>query len=94
VLSCLPEVGRLGKRSPDFVNKTEGMRYAKERARETGLRVVYVQLGWYVQNFVEDHDAVVNPADGVVEFRMQGLRQDKRGEFEFTKGRVFNFDGL
>ncbi|KAF8453828.1 hypothetical protein BGX38DRAFT_1268340 [Terfezia claveryi] len=78
VLSCLPDVGELGKRSSDFLNKAEGMRYAKERARETGLRVVYVQLGWYMQNFVEIHDAKVNPVDGVVEFQMQGLRQDKR----------------
>jgi len=81
VLSCLPDVGALGKGSPDFVNKVEGMRYAKERARETGLRVVYVQLGWYMTNFVGDHDALVNPDDGVVEFKMQGLRQDKRGRF-------------
>ncbi|KAF8430379.1 hypothetical protein EV426DRAFT_526242 [Tirmania nivea] len=78
VLSCLPDVGELGKKSPDFVNKIEGMKYAKERATETGLRVVYVQLGWYMQNFVEDHDALVNPTDGVVEFQMQGLKQDKR----------------
>lgn len=78
VLSCLPDVGELGKRSPDFVNKSEAMRYAKRRARETGLRVVYVQLGWYMQNFVENHDAKVNPVDGVIEFQMKGLRQDKR----------------
>lgn len=81
ILSCLPVVGELGNRSPDFVNKVAGMKYAKERAKETGLKVVYVQLGWYITNFIDDHDSQVNPTDGVVEFGMQGLKQDKRGIF-------------
>lgn len=84
ILSCLPDCGaELQANSPDFVNKVAGMRYAKQRAAETGLRVVYVQLGWYFSNFIEDHDPVVCAEDGVVEFFMRGLRKDRRGLFWF-----------
>jgi len=78
VLSCLPDAGELGDKSPDFFNKVKGMKYAKQKADETGLKVVYVQLGWYITNFIDGHDPVVHEVDGVVEFAMQGLKQDKR----------------
>ena len=80
ILSCLPDTGELGHKSSDFLNKLNGMKYAQQKAKETGLKVVYVQLGWYVTNFIGGHDPVVNEVDGVVEFAMKGLKQDKRGK--------------
>lgn len=79
LLSCLPDLGKLTQSYPDFVNKVDGSNYARQIAKTTGLKVIYIQLGWYITNFIDDHDPTVNKTDGVVEFFMRGLKQDKRG---------------
>ncbi|KAF8470633.1 hypothetical protein BDZ91DRAFT_791590 [Kalaharituber pfeilii] len=76
ILSTMPDIGAIGEASPGFKNKVEGMRYAREVAQKTGLRVVFVQVGWYLTNFVEEHDPKVNEEDGVVEFFMTGTYTD------------------
>lgn len=79
LLSCLPDLGKLTQSYHDFANKVNGTNYARQIAKATGLKVVYIQLGWYITNFIDDHDPAVNEKDGVVEFFMRGLKQDKPG---------------
>jgi len=78
LLSCLPDLGKLTQSYHDFANKVDGANYARQIAKATGLKVVYIQLGWYITNFIHDHDPTVNEKDGFVEFFMRGLKQDKR----------------
>ena len=79
LLSSLPDIGKLRHTFHDFENKVDGMNYAKQISKTTGLKVVYIQLGWYITNFIGDHDPCVNEDDGVVEFFIPGLKQDKPG---------------
>ncbi|KAF8454277.1 hypothetical protein BDZ91DRAFT_786579 [Kalaharituber pfeilii] len=72
--SSLADMGPMANRVHDFAAKSEGMKYARKIAENSGgkLKVVFVQMGWYYNNFFWWHPPVVNKEDGVVEFEIPG----------------------
>ena len=86
ILSALNDMGYLSRRCWDFRAKSEGMEYARavsarerDEKGEKGLKVVFPQLGWYMNNFVWWHPGVPNAEDGVVEFEIPGADPNVKG---------------
>ncbi|KAI5810888.1 hypothetical protein DFH27DRAFT_530088 [Peziza echinospora] len=87
-MSTLPGLGDVGSWNTDFREKGMGMEYAKglveKRKGNTGgggLRIVYLELGWYYNNFLIQHPLEVRKVDGVdvVEVGMAGADEDVKG---------------
>ncbi|THH27999.1 hypothetical protein EUX98_g6189 [Antrodiella citrinella] len=51
-----------------FEEKAKVMKYAREVGKTSNLKPIFVQLGYYMSNFVFSKP-VLNPSDGFVEFR-------------------------
>ncbi|THH28820.1 hypothetical protein EUX98_g5378 [Antrodiella citrinella] len=65
VLSALPA----GMPARAYISKSNAMEYAKEVGKRSNLKSIFVQMGWYMTGFSGYMKPVVNPSDGVVEFR-------------------------
>jgi hypothetical protein len=80
VMSTLPGLGEVGAWNTDFREKGAGMEYAKGLVEKgTGLRIVYLELGWYYSNFLIFHPLEVSKVDGVVEVGMAGADENVKG---------------
>ncbi|TCD66608.1 hypothetical protein EIP91_001117 [Steccherinum ochraceum] len=65
VLSALPA----GMPARAYIAKSNAMEYAKQISEKSDLKPIFVQMGWYMSGFSGYMKPIVNPEDGVVEFR-------------------------
>jgi len=65
LFSSLPE----GMPARAYIEKSNAAKYAKEVAKTTNLKPIFVQMGWYMTGFSGYMRPTLNTLDGFVEFR-------------------------